>query len=37
MTGHSEKEITQELGLSVGAAFKKFGVRSWAELMALWL
>ena len=44
LTGRSEKEIAHELGLSVGTAhnrvgavFKKFGVRSRAELMALWL
>ena len=44
LTGRSEKEIAEELRLSVGTAhnrvgavFKKFGVRSRAELMALWL
>jgi DNA-binding CsgD family transcriptional regulator len=44
LTGKSEKEIADELKLSVGtthnrigAVFRKFGVRSRAELMALWL
>lgn len=44
LTGKSEKEIAQELAVSVGTAhnrittiFKKFAVRSRAELMALWL
>lgn len=44
LTGRSEKEIADALGLSVGtthnrvtALFKKFGVRSRPELMALWL
>ncbi len=44
LTGRSEKEIADALDLSVGtthnrvgAVFKKFGVRSRPELMALWL
>ncbi len=44
LTGQSEKEISDLLGLSVRtthnsvtAIFKKLGVRSRAELMALWL
>lgn len=44
LTGSAEKEIADELGLGVGTAhnhvgriFRKFGVRSRAELMALWL
>ncbi len=44
LTGRSEKEIADALGLSVGtthnrvhAIFRKFGVRSRPELMALWL
>src|SRR4051812_43122117 len=44
LTGKSEKEIADELDLTVGTThnrigtvFRKFGVRSRAELMALWL
>ena len=44
LTGKSEKEIADALGLSLGtvhsritAIYRKFGVRGRAELMALWL